>query len=327
MTTAPLLVPSLVLAAVLVVSGLAKVRAPDATADAVVSLRLPTLLVAARVPSLLPWAELGLAAALVLAPQPAYAAAAALTLVLLGGYLVVIARALRFPEPVTCACFGRLSPGQVTAVTLARNVLLVLLAVAALVDAGRDDAVLPRLATLGATDWAWLGMVAAAALLAGLVVHGGRDPRQDGPSGRADATAEDYLRSPIPDAALVTLDGDSVTLRELARDRDRLLVFVNLGCGSCLRVIDRLPAFVAATPELATHAVIGTPEAAEQLPGGLAPLLDPGQAVQGLFEVRTPAAVLLGADGRLAAGPVVGFSAVTDLLAGIVDQLAERRLP
>jgi len=320
-TTAPLLVPALVLAAVLTVSGLAKAADPDGTADAITALRLPPALLALRVPRLLPWAEVALAAVLLLAPGPGYAAAAALTLALMVVYVVVVGRALRFPDPVSCACFGRLGTGTVSRVALARNLVLTGLAALALGDALTHRAVLPRLRDLGGDGWLWLSMVAAGALVTGLIAA-------PGAATPAPPSDEDYLRAPIPHATLVTLDGTPVTLRELARTRARLLVLVTLSCGSCLRVIDRLPGFAARTPELGTHVVIGTAEEAAQLPPGLDPLLDPGAGLRELFEVRTPAAVLLGADGRLAGGPVVGFDAVTELMAAIVARLdAERTGP
>ena len=317
-----LTVPALLLATVLVVSGVAKVRAPEDTADAFVSLRLPGVLVRAGVPRLLPWGELALAALLVSAPRPLYAVATAAVLALFAAYLVVVGRAVRFPEPVSCACFGRLGLGTLTRVTVVRNLVLVLLATTALVDAVLHRGVAQRVAGFAGADWVWLTMVASAAVVAGLVVHGTAGPEW-GPAatGRPGADTQDYLRVPIPFADLVDADGQRVTLRTLASTQARLLLFLNPGCGSCLRVLDKVPAFVAATPQLGTHAVVGNREAAAQLPGGLDTLIDEERALQSLFQVRTPAAVLLGADGRLAGGPVTGYAAVADLMDGIVEQL------
>ena len=57
----PFLVTPLVLcAAVLLVSGVAKLREPQATRDAFVALRLPRRLADSPAPALLPWGELAL---------------------------------------------------------------------------------------------------------------------------------------------------------------------------------------------------------------------------------------------------------------------------
>ncbi len=317
-----LTVPALLLATVLVVSGVAKLRAPDDTADAFVSLRLPPALVTAGVPRLLPWGELVLAALLVLTPRPLYAVAAAAALALFAAYLVVVGRAVRFPEPATCACFGRLGLGTLSRATVLRNLALVLLAATALVDGVLHDGVAQRMAGFTGEGWTWLAMVAAAAAVAGLVVHGSGEAEW-APSGASRPGEEpaDYLRVPIPFADLVDADGERVTLRTLASTQARLLLFLSPGCGACLRVLDKVPDFVAATPQLGTHAVVSTLEAGSVLPGGLDTLIDEDRALQRLFEVRRPAAVLLGADGRLAGGPVVGYAAVADLMDGIVEQL------
>ena len=51
-----------------------------------------------------------------------------LTLLLFVAYLVLVARAVRRPEPVDCGCFGALGDSQVTRVTVWRNAALVVAA-------------------------------------------------------------------------------------------------------------------------------------------------------------------------------------------------------
>jgi hypothetical protein len=325
--SAALVVPPLLLAAVLTLSWAAKVGAVDETADAIVSLRLPHALLDLRVPRLLPWGELALAALLVLTPQPVYAAAAALVVCLTAAYLAVVVRAVRFQEPATCACFGRLGLATVGPVTVVRNAVLLAVALLTLADAVTDEGVPARLAGLDGSALAWLAMAALCVLVGALVVWGGRESAGPGPvaaAGGAGGEAAD-VRAPIPFAALTTSHGAVVTLRQLAAARPRLLLFLSPACGACLRVLDRVPAFVEATPELATHPVVGSPVAAQSLPDGLDVLLDEDRSVRDVFAVGTPAAVLLGADGLLAAGPAVGFHDVAELMDQIADQLAARR--
>lgn len=70
MLVAPLLLPPLVAALLLVVSGVAKVRHPEETRSAFGELRLPRALTRSPAPVLLPWAEIVLAVAIVVTPPP-----------------------------------------------------------------------------------------------------------------------------------------------------------------------------------------------------------------------------------------------------------------
>ena len=81
-----------------------------------------------RVPRLLPYGELVLAAFLLLSPGGWYVVATTATLLLFAAYFLVILRAVRLPYPVSCSCFGRLGLGEVTGWTLARNGVLLALA-------------------------------------------------------------------------------------------------------------------------------------------------------------------------------------------------------
>lgn len=170
---------------------------------------------------------------------------------------------------------------------------------------------LPRLADLGPTGWAWIGMTALSALVTALVVHGGRPARQG-----HDAPASEGSGRPGPIVGtLVTRAGEPVEIADLAGTAPRLLVFLSLSCGSCLRVLDRLPGFVADTPWIATHAVLASPAAAAEVPASLDPLVDPDGTLRAALGVRSPCALLLDGDGRPADGPAVGFDEVTALLA------------
>ncbi|MEI2779367.1 MAG: MauE/DoxX family redox-associated membrane protein [Tetrasphaera sp.] len=326
MPSAPFVLPAIILAGVLILSGIAKLRAPRESADAFVALRLPPALARLGAPRLLPYAELVLAAALLLAPGSAYLPAAVLALALFLAYLAIIARAVRFPEPVTCACFGRLGLGTVSGVTVVRNAVLVAVAVLALVDAAvHDHGVGQRLAEFTGAQWTWVALAGLAALVAGLIVH--RPGTKTGSAGREalDGDELEYLRQPIPYGLVERPDKSSVALRALAADRARLLVFLSLGCGPCLRVIEFLPDFVAANPEVGVHAVLHSATAVESIPEWMDYLLDPDGTLAATFAVPTPAAVLLGADGLLAGGPVIGEPAVREFLDDIAAELSGAR--
>jgi hypothetical protein len=100
--TAPLVS---VLAAVLVVAGLGKLRAPAAAADAMRAAGLWSGIVGAR---LVGAAELGVGALALVTPSRPSLGAMAVTYALLGWFA---ARLLRRPEPVaSCGCFGADAP-------------------------------------------------------------------------------------------------------------------------------------------------------------------------------------------------------------------------
>lgn len=364
----PLILAPVLLVAVLALSAVAKLRDPRAGADAFVALRLPMVLRRGGIPRLLPYAELALALALLVAPGPADLLTTLASAALMLAYAAVIARALGFREPVSCACFGRLGAGTVSARTLARNLLLVGLGLLAVWDAGRSDASLvSRLLQAPAAVWGWLALALLAGVLGALIADPGAQPgiraswvgsgrsgahragwgkagstRTAGSpafgsdtegssaagSSAADLTAgQEYVREPIPFGALRTPDGGMASLRELAAQRARLLVFVSVTCPSCIRVREAMVGFAARNPELGVHPVYNSDLAdPAALPGDLEALFDPLSAVAvGFGQFAIPSAVLLGADGLLAGGPIVGESGVLGFLADIEAELSAAR--
>ena len=99
------LIVVLTLVTVLVVSGAAKLRDRRATRDAFDALRVPGFVPADGAATALPWAELLLAALVLLAPAGWLVPVAGALLALMLAYTWIIARALGFEEPVTCSCF------------------------------------------------------------------------------------------------------------------------------------------------------------------------------------------------------------------------------
>ncbi|GAA2127212.1 MauE/DoxX family redox-associated membrane protein [Nocardioides bigeumensis] len=313
-----LVLVDLVLAAVLLLSGAAKLGDRRTTEDMFVSLRVPLVprAVGAR---LLPWGELLLGLLLLVAPPVLLVVTAALVLALFLAYLALIARATRFDPPVTCACFGKLGGHRVGATTVVRNALLVALAGVALAGA-LDGHWLPG----GVTDLdrggvAWLFTALATAALAWLI------GRSDTPPGAADEEL-DYLRLEIPYGVLRDAAGVTQSLRELAATRARILFFLSPGCGACERTAQRLDEWSAAfAGRVAVHAVYTAPlEALPDPPHDPAlSFHEPEQNVTRTFGMlTTPSAVVLGTDGLLAGGPVIGESAVADMVGELLEELA-----
>lgn len=300
------LVPPLLLVVVLAVSAVAKVRTPRDTVSVFKQLKLPAFLLRLRAPRLLPYAELVLAAALLLAPGRWYAVPATAALLLFALYAVVILRALRLPYPVTCGCFGRLGLGEVTSRTLFRNVVLLLLALITWVDALRGNAVSDRLGRHGGALWALGGLAAVALVLlvARLVVRRlGQRPGRDS-----------YVPVPIPDGVLHDATGP-VPLWELSDRAARLLVFCDPDRD--VEVVARSAAWATALAPVLVHLVTDGPDLPAESLG------DPDGVLRSRLGVSSPGAVLLGTNRMLAGGPVAGLAGIEQLVTEAAEELQQ----
>jgi uncharacterized membrane protein YphA (DoxX/SURF4 family)/thiol-disulfide isomerase/thioredoxin len=328
MDHAPLaaLVVALTLAAVLLTSGVAKLRDRVATRDAFDALRVPGLVPRDAAAAALPWLEVALGVLLLAAPHPWLVPVAVGVLVLMLAYTAVIARALRFDEPVTCACFGSTGRHDVDRTTLARNVLLTVLSAALLWSALAGGSTPGATAEIGAAGWWAVAAAAAAAAVAVLVAAAPSAPSGTVP----DEELLDYEREPIPYGVVSTRDGRTATLRELAMTQARLLVVLSPGCGPCVRTAERLDDWAArlspAVGVLAVYPDVSSAAAASQHAAELS-VSEPDLNVRRLFSVGTPAAVLLGADGFLAGGPVFGEDGIAEFVDDVLAALAEEPDP
>lgn len=326
MPTALSLAP-LTLAAVLVLSGIAKLGDPGSTASMIRLLRLPSLLGHRVVPRALPVVELVTAALLVTPWRWTYAAGAALALALFTAFLVVVARAMTFDPRPTCGCFGRVGDHRINARTVWRNVLLLALALVTAGIAVAGSAAGTLVARYDGADLLWLLLAVALAAVAVLVLGspaGGpaRTTRgRDDPPQPADEL--DYVRLPIPRGVLLSRDQQVTTLHQLARGRAQLLVLANCWCGSTVDAVDRLRGWRERLPQLDVQLVHTLRPWDEPRMAGLEGVWwDPGSTVyDALRSGASPAAVLLGADGLLAGGPVNGVEEIESFVGDIAAEL------
>lgn len=324
MTSAPVaaLVVLLTLSAVLLVSGIAKLRDPRATRDAFIALRVHGVVPADAAARALPWAEIALAGLLLMAPDGWLLPVAVALALLMLTYTWLVARALGFEEPVSCSCFGSLGRHDVDRTTLARNVLLSVLATVAVAYAVAGGSAPTAAADLDNGGWWALVATAAAAAVAVLVLGGGSSPQT--PQG-LDTELLDYERQPIPYGVLTLPDGQTSTLNELARTQARLLVILSLGCGSCIRTAAKLDEWAARlSPAAGVLAVYPSKNGVDEDLGHSRTLVavEPDRNVRRLLAAGTPSAVLLGADGYLAGGPVAGEDAVAEFVKDVLAELA-----
>lgn len=329
MSSAPVaaLVVVLTLAAVLVTSGVAKLRDRRATRDAFDALRVPAVVPADLAAAALPWIEIALAVLLLVAPATGLVPVAALVLLLMLAYTTLIGRALGFDEPVTCSCFGSIGRHDVDRTTLARNLLLTTLAAMVLWFAADGGSVPSALGALDGDGWATLAATVAAAAVAVLVLGG---PATDTSSAPADEDLLDYERQAIPYGALTLHDGTSTSLAQISAAQARLLVVLNPGCGPCVRTAEKLDDWAARLGPAVGVVAIYPDEASAQAAGEHAPDLsawEPELNVRRVFSMGAPAAVLLGADGYLAGGPVAGEDDVAAFAEDVFSALTEQPSP
>lgn len=322
-----LLLPLLTCSVVLLVSGAAKLRDPRSVDAAFASMRVPAPLDATWVRRVAPWAEVALGLWLLVATGAGLVLVAFLVLVLFTGYLVLVVRALRGPEPADCGCFGAIGDSRVTRVTVWRNALLVLAALLTVVAGFRDVGVLIDLRLEGV--WAWLAGALLAVAVAVLVTW--RSPAAATTTGARMASLGgvdehgEYVRAPVPRAQVLTEDDRLVLLDQEARRAAHLLVFLSPGCGPCQRLAPLVAGWQEQLAPVVVRAVlVASRDVLVALPDleGRA-WFDPHGLAREAFGVGTPSAVLLGTDGELAGGPVAGEEAVLEFVAEVAEHLRE----
>ncbi|WP_068397822.1 MauE/DoxX family redox-associated membrane protein [Kribbia dieselivorans] len=329
---APWVLPQLLIVIVLVVSGVAKLRESVSTASAFAQLQLPGFLRTLRAPRLLPWGELALAALLLVVPRPWAWLPAAAGLVLMLTYLGIIVRALRFPYPVTCNCFGRLGLGLVEAKTAWRNALLSAIAAVSVYTAWRQGSVVQQLIAAPAAVWWWLLGIAVTVLLTWFVVGGSGTRIVHVPAApAADGALDDadYLRTPTPLTTVVDAQGIPQSIRTLARREAHLLIFLSPTCGACEVVAEAMPRWAERLGPVRLRAVFYVP--LDTLPDEpmwnaltADALHDKDGALSDAFGgLATPSAVLLGTDDLLAGGPITGNGDVVEFVEDVIGQIHE----
>lgn len=322
-----LLLAFVAIAAVFSASGLAKWRDRRTAAAGFRALGLPEWTIRLPGPEAIATLELALALALVLATGGLLVAAAWTALGLCAAYWVLIARAARRPEPVSCGCFGSLVDSNVTGWTVARNTALLALAAIVVYAAHLGAALRPSLAGADAGDWTWaLTAALVVALAVSMTARPTPPPRPSAPGPTGTDGELDYRRAPIPYGILRDPDGQPTGLRAFADAGARLLFFLSTHCAACDRICAQLPTWRAQLEPLVTlYAVhpIGADQPADAAYGCAPAWRDPDGLTAAAFGIeRLPAAVLLGTDGLLAGGPVGGIDAISEFVDEIRAQLA-----
>lgn len=319
----------LVLAAVLIASGVAKLRTPD-DLGGWESLGVPAALRREWLRRFHPWGEIALGVAVAVLGGWLGLVASLVAVVLMAAYTVLVARVAARSEDASCACFG--TQKRVTRLTVARNVWLTLLALASTAVIWTTPLVGGALA-VGAPEWAWMVALVVAAVTVALIlwpdapVPEQSSPAVESPVVQADEEG-DYLRTRTPAVPVTLADGTTGNLRAIAEAKPLVLLAVSPTCSSCQPVIEKVDSYRRLMPELDVRFLLSTAPEASPLIEHEEPqsLHDPEGYVRGSIEEwATPTAVLLGADGLLAGGPVSGAEAIDDFFDDIYESLHGER--
>jgi hypothetical protein len=319
----------LVLAAVLVASAVAKLRTPDTLAGWE-ELGVPAAFRREWLRRIHPWAELLLGIAVALLGGWLGLMAALVAMALMVGYTALVARVLARAESTSCACFG--ARKRVTRVTVARNIWLTVLAIATAAVIWATPLFGGALAA-GIPNFAWLVGLAVAAVTTALVLW------PEGPAAATDTTPRtapagatdddlDYIRTRTPAVPVTMADGTVVNLRTLAARKPILLLAVSSMCGPCETVVAQRAAWRELLPEVDVRLLLAEPASMSTWTerGEPQSLHDVEDYVAESIGYRgTPTAVLLGADGMLAAGPITGDLGVARLVDDIYESLHGER--
>jgi hypothetical protein len=287
---------ALLLAAVLAVSGVAKLLDLRGSAATLRGFGMPERLVSALA-LCLPLAELAVAVTLV--PVATGRAAAAAAALLFCCFSVVIAVTLLRGRRPDCGCFGRLHSAPIGWATFGRTAGLATVA-GVLAATGTGDGV----GVVG-QPVAWLLAVTGGQsilLVSVLRRHGQTLARLDELDVAPDVVQLER-GSQAPDFTLPDADGGRVSLADLrAQGRPTLLVFAQPGCGACTALLPEIGRWQREHRQRVTIALVtqGEPEV-----DGLDTVLrQQEREVADAYGVQwTPGALVVGADG-LVDGPL-----------------------
>lgn len=331
-----------ILVAVVGLSASTKVGKGDTLRSVIANLDLPTWVLPSWLARAIPVIEIALVVGLLSPWARLFEVAATATLLLMLAYWVLIARGLTITPRPSCGCFGDIDQ-PISRRTLLRNTLLVAAAGAAVALAGSGRTVWSVLSDAGIADWLWLGLTLAACAVAVLVlgtkVEVESPPVWPEPS--ADLTADpfeplcasdvaeedddDYVRRPTPELLLHNPESGPITLAELSAERAQLLIFVNCYCASTTATAALIEGWQEQLTLADLRLVFSVPIAG-QFVGNVPPgtLVDHAAIAWRRLGLKdSPSALLLGADGYLAGGPVDGIDEIREFVEEVRDALSE----
>lgn len=333
------LIARLGLAAVLLVAGVGKLLDVDASRSAVEGFGVPKRV--ARVGgTLLPFAEIAIAIALVVRPSSRWAAGVAVVVLL--AFIAGIARALSRGERPDCGCFGALHSAPAGRGQIVRNGLLTALGLF-VIAGGPGRATVAWISGTATAQVLLAAFAVAAVALVALSATLLRERQHLRGSLAAFRSVVETIPpglpigSPAPEFRGLDLDGEPFTLADLrARRFPVALIFGVPGCGPCSALLDEIPEWRESLSERITFGFVGlgtyqrfaTASARTGLSLQEIYERDPElrQEMQDLDEVHgayrvhaTPAAVIVTPEGTVASATVDGRLAIMGLIRLVVN--------
>jgi methylamine dehydrogenase accessory protein MauD len=338
---AALVIARLLLAAVFAVAGGAKLADLPGSRAAIAGFGVPDRL-AAPLGTILPCAELAIAVLLLPAETATAAGFAAFAMLVL--FSIGITASMARGEAPECHCFGQLHSKPAGPQTLARNLILaVVAAFVGFAGAGAQPAIWETAEQLEAGTWAALGAGLALALVLGsgvaallsllrrngllllrvealegaLIEHS--IPIPDAPDREGKGLP---IGSAAPEFELPSIDGDVITLASLlSGGRPALLVFTSPRCAPCEGLMPKVAAWQRELVADLNVAVLADGDRDEnqaklQAHGLRNVLIQETSDVAERYVARaTPSALLVSADGRIASALAAGGDSISALVA------------
>jgi uncharacterized membrane protein YphA (DoxX/SURF4 family)/thiol-disulfide isomerase/thioredoxin len=320
------LVARLVLVGVFALAGVTKLMNLAGSREAVEGFGVPPGL-ARSIGTVLPFAELAVAAALLPTASARWGGVGAA--VLLAGFSAAVARALRQGLAPDCNCFGQVASEPVSARTLMRNGGLAVLALLVAI-AGPGSGLSSWTTSRSAADVLAAIATVTAAVLA-TVVYARRSATIQATDGVISVGGDNSALiegTPAPEFALSDLDGTRVSLGTLlARGRPVVLVFASPICPPCRQLLPHLGRWnrviggdvtlVVVESACQPHDVSDEMRAALS---GLIALTEPRRELAEAYGApATPCAISLTADGLISSAPMPGSGQVERLIRRVLD--------
>ncbi|HEX3616112.1 MAG TPA: MauE/DoxX family redox-associated membrane protein [Solirubrobacteraceae bacterium] len=317
------LVFRIALAVIFATAGVAKLSDLQSSRDTVEAFGMPKQL-AEYAGSALPVGELAAAVALLITPAAVCGGAAAI--LLLTVFMIGIAYALNQGRTPDCNCFGQVSSARIGWQTLARNAVLLLVAILVVVQGP------------GSSLTAWTSNDKAANLVAGLAVlasallvistvryrhlaAGAPNPHLAGTS--QGATHGLPVGTQAPDFTLPDLDGEMMSRDALlTAGLPLVLIFASQTCAPCITLMPEVARWTSALGESVALVVVESgvrdrEALIQQLKSfrDIRAVIETENEVAASYEARaTPTAIAISPDGRIASSPAIGGGAIETLI-------------
>jgi peroxiredoxin len=318
-----LVTAQLVLAAVFVTAGVAKLLDLPGSRKAVADFGVPAG-IAKPLGTALPLAEIAIALTLIFVPTARWGAVAALAL--LAAFIGGISKAMRRGEAPDCNCFGQIHSAPAGPKTLIRNAVLAAIAVVVVAD-GPAPAIDGWIGDRSAGELVAIGVGLALAAVAAYFAQQFFEQRseieqlhEDLERARANQKDPEYEAEGLPIGTvapafeLPALDGGSLSLAGLLdRGQPVVLFFMSPNCGPCGGLLPDLVRWQRALRERVTPVVVSAGSLGENAEvfaeaGALDVAVNESEDVFTAYRVTaTPSAVAIDRTGRIASAPAGGL--------------------